>query len=85
MALKQKLMQILESRFPAPDKVNLRFDDGIIGIVTSKQFRNMDLMQRQDAIHELLEANLTPKERRKVLIIVAVTPEEEKARAAMGE
>ena len=37
----------------------------------------MDTMQRQDLIHEILEAGLTPQERRHVLLVVAVTPEEE--------
>ena len=61
--------------------MNLRDEDGIIGIVTAKRFRRMDTMQRQDVIHDLLEARLTPEERRQVVIIVAVTPEEEIAYA----
>jgi hypothetical protein len=81
MAVVRKLKKILEERFPPPDKVNLRDEDGIIGIVTSKRFRRMDTMQRQDMIHNLLEARLTPEERRQVVIIVAVTPEEEIAYA----
>ena len=73
----RKLKRVLEEQFPPPDKVTLRDDDGIIGIVTSRRFRRMDTMQRQDLIHEVLTAGLTPQERRHVLMIVAVTPEEE--------
>ena len=83
MALRQKLRKILEERFPSPDTIELRDGDGIIGVVASKQFRRMSRMKRQDLVHELLESRLTPKEMRQVLIIVAVTPEEEMADRAM--
>ena len=76
MAVARKLKRILEQAFPAPDKVELRDKERIIGIITSKRFRRMDTMQRQDLIHELLSTNLTKEEQREVLIIVAVTPEE---------
>jgi hypothetical protein len=69
--------RILEERFPSPDKVDLRDDNGIVGIVTSRRFRRMDTMQRQDLIHDILATALKPDERRQVLLIVGVTPEEE--------
>ncbi len=81
MAVAQKLKRILEERFPPPDKVSLRDKDRIIGVVTSKRFRRMDSMKRQDLIHEILTTHLTPTERRHVLFIVGVTPEEEAANA----
>ncbi len=81
MAVIRKLQKVLEERFPPPDKVSLRDDDGIIGVVTSKRFRRMDTMQRQDLIHDILASRLTAEERRKVVLIVAVTPEEELANA----
>ncbi len=62
--------------------MDLRDDDRIIGVVTSKRFRRMDTMQRQDLIHDILATHLTDEERRHVLLIVAVTPEEEVANAA---
>jgi acid stress-induced BolA-like protein IbaG/YrbA len=77
----RKLKRVLEDRFPPPDKVSLRDDDGIIGVVTSGQFRQMDTMRRQDLIHDILDNHLSPQERRHVLLIVAVTPEEELANA----
>jgi acid stress-induced BolA-like protein IbaG/YrbA len=81
MAVVPKLKKILEERFPLPDKVDLREDDGVIGVVTSKRFRRMDVMQRQDLIHDILATHLTGEERRHVLLIVGVTPEEEVANA----
>ena len=77
MALARKLKKILEDRFPPPDKVELRNDDRIIGVLTSKRFRRMDTMERQDLIHDLLATHLTPEEQSHVLLIVCVTPEEE--------
>src|SRR5438270_13088839 len=77
MAIVRKLKKILEERFPPPDKVDLRDEDGIIGVVTSKRFRRMDTMQRHDLIHDLLATHLSGAERRHVLLIVGVTPEEE--------
>jgi stress-induced morphogen len=81
MAVIRKLKKILEERFPPPDKVDLRDEDGILGVVTSKRFRRLDTMQRQDLIHDILATHLSAEERRQVLLIVAVTPDEETANA----
>ena len=81
MAVVRKLKKILQEAFPPPDKVNLRDEDGILGVVTSKRFRRMDSMQRQDLIHDILATHLTSEERRNVVLIVGVTPEEEIANA----
>ena len=81
MAVVRKLKKILEERFPPPDKVDLRDDDGIIGVVTSKAFRRMDTMQRQDLIHDILADPLDRRGTAHVLLIVGVTPEEELANA----
>jgi septum formation inhibitor-activating ATPase MinD len=85
VAVARKLKRILEQQFPPPDKVTLRDKDRIIGIVTSKRFRRMDTMKRQDLIHEILATGLTPTERRQVVLIVAVTPEEEIAYAGVDD
>jgi stress-induced morphogen len=79
MAVARKLRRILKEHFPPPDKVELRDKERIIGIVTSKRFRRKDSMRRQDLIHDILSNELTKEERRQVLMIVAVTPEEELA------
>jgi len=81
MVVVRKLKKILKEAFPPPDKVHLRDEDRIIGVVTSKRFRRMDTMQRQDLIHDILTTHLTPEERRDVLLIVGVTPEEAVANA----
>jgi len=85
MAIIRKLKKIFEEQFPPPDKVSLRDEDGIIGVITSKKFGAMDTMQRQDVIHDVLTNRLTDKERRQVVVIVGVTPEEECAAAANGD
>jgi hypothetical protein len=77
----RKLKRLLQEQFPPPDKVDLREEDGIIGVVTSRRFRRMDTMQRQNLIHDILATGLNPEERRQVLLIVGVTPEEEIANA----
>ena len=81
MAVVRKLQKVLEERFPPPDKVDLRDDNGILGVVTAKRFRRMDTMQRQNLIHDLLATHLTGEERRQVVLIVGVTPEEAVANA----
>lgn len=81
MAVIRKIKKILAERFPPPDKVELRDEDGIIGVVTSKSFRKMDSMERQDLLHETLATHLTGEEQRQVVMIVAVTPDEEAANA----
>jgi stress-induced morphogen len=81
MAIARKLKTILQENFPPPDKVQLRDDDRIIGVVTSKRFRRMDSMRRQDLIHDILATNLTGEELRHVLMIAGLTPEEELANA----
>jgi acid stress-induced BolA-like protein IbaG/YrbA len=84
MALIRKLKQILAEAFPPPDKIELRNGDGIIGIVTSKRFRGMGMMDRQTLIDDALKSHgLSEKEIRRIVIIAAVTPEEEQFRAAM--
>ncbi len=82
MAVARKLKKILEQNFPPPDKVELRDNERIIGILTSKRFRRMDPMQRQDLIYDILSTHLTKEEQRDVLMIVCLTPEEELAYAA---
>jgi hypothetical protein len=77
VALTRKLKRILAEAFPAPDRIELRIHDGIVGIITSARFRNMDTMDRQDLIHDILEKHgLSKDEMRQILVIVAVTPEE---------
>jgi hypothetical protein len=81
----RKLKRILAERFPPPDRVELRDEQGIIGVVTSRRFRRMDTMQRQEILHDILATSLHPEERRQVVLLVGVTPEEELANAGDDE
>jgi hypothetical protein len=75
-SLVRKLKEVLTRRFPPPATVRLDDEDGIFGVVTSTAFSRMETMDRQKLIEGLLATNFTPEERRRVLIIVAVTPDE---------
>lgn len=73
----EKLRGILCAEFPPPATIRLDDDDGIIGVVVSPRFKGMDAMDRVNLIWDLLGAQLTPEERRRVLTVVGATPEEE--------
>jgi hypothetical protein len=74
--LLRRLNGILTRRFPPPDTVKLEDHDGIIGAITSAGFAGMESIDRQNLIGDILETNLTPEERRRVQVIVGVTPDE---------
>ncbi len=74
--LLRKLQRVLAKRFPAPATVKLEEREGIIGIITSDQFSGMETIDRQDLIGEIIAPHLTPEERHRVQVIVAVTPQE---------
>ena len=74
--LENKLRQILEAAFPERQELTLNDDDGIIGILVSREFEGVEAIDRQDRIWDVLDRSLTPEERRRVQIIVAATPDE---------
>ena len=74
--LVRKLEKVLTERFPAPATIRLEDLDGIIGVITSTEFAGMDGMDRQDLIGEIIEPRLSLEERRRIQVIVGVTPEE---------
>ena len=62
MAIMPRLKRILEEKFPEPDELELRGDEGgIIGILTSKKFRRMDVGRRQNKIHNPRKNILRPR------------------------
>jgi stress-induced morphogen len=68
---------LLREAFPPPDQIlRLEDDDGIIGVVASGRFRGLEGIDRQNMIWDVLDARLTPEQRRRIVIIAAVTPEE---------
>jgi len=84
MGLKQKLKRILVEAFPPPSKITLKDHDGLVAIVTSATFRDLDAMERQDLLQEVLQKHgITSEEMKRILILVAVTPEEEEAYTAV--
>jgi hypothetical protein len=74
--LLRKLGRVLAKDFPPPATVRLDDHHGIIGVITSTRFVGMETIDRQALIGDVVEAHLTPEERRRVQIIVGVTPDE---------
>lgn len=71
MGTREKIATTLVNKLGA-EYVRLEDGDGISGFVVSSRFRGMPALDRQ----ELIEDSLTPEQRRQVLMIAAVTPEE---------
>lgn len=74
--LQRKLENLLSQRFPPPASIKLEDHDGIFGVITSSQFAQMETIDRQNLIGDIVATHLTPEERRRVLVIVGVTPDE---------
>jgi stress-induced morphogen len=74
--LQRKLEKLLAQRFPPPATIRLENHNGIVGVITSGKFAGLEPIDRQALIGDLLATQLTPEERRRVQIIVAVTPDE---------
>ncbi len=75
--LARKLEKALTREFPPPATVKLDEHDGIIGVVTSDEFAGIESLDRQHRIGRIVDGNLSPEERQRVQVIVAVTPDEE--------
>jgi acid stress-induced BolA-like protein IbaG/YrbA len=80
--LVKKAKKLLSKAFPPPDKVRVEDDDGLIGTVVSARFRGLDAVDRQKMVWDALDEHLTPEERRRVVIVLTLTPLEEKATSA---
>ena len=76
MDLKDKIIKTLIQELK-PEYVRLEDDDGISGFLVSSQFKDMATLDRQGRIDEaLIKASLTQEERRRVLMIAGLTPQE---------
>ena len=76
MGIKEKVEQALRRHFE-PVEVLLIDEDGITGYVVSSQFKGVTSIDRQRMIDKTLrnaDAKLSAAERRKVLMIAALTP-----------
>jgi hypothetical protein len=79
MDLKDRIMSALRPALQA-DYVRLEDDDGISGFVVSSRFKGMSSLDRQEQIDKVLKnSDLTREERRRVLMIAGLTPEEYEA------
>jgi len=74
--LVQKLSKVLTKAFPPPATVELEEHGGIIGVIRSSEFAGMESLKRQDLIGGIVKSKLSLEERRRVEVIVGVTPEE---------
>jgi hypothetical protein len=74
--LLRKLEKILIQNFPPPATVKLEDHDGIIGVITSPGFAAMETIDRQNLIGDVVAPHLSQEERRRVQVIVGVTPDE---------
>ena len=78
MDLVKKVKTALNRSFK-PTVLKIEDDDGVIGVVVSDDFREVESIDRQALIHDALSKSLTPlspEEMRRVLAITPMTPEE---------
>jgi hypothetical protein len=79
MELKDKIIEAL-SQALKPEYMRLEDDDGISGFVVSRKFKGMSGLDRQEKIDDVLQKPpLTQEERRRILMIAGLTPEEYEA------
>jgi stress-induced morphogen len=77
--VKEKIAVVLQAAFE-PEELVLDDSDGLGGYVISAKFRGFDSLQRQKMINKALRApssGLTKAELREILVIAALTPEEQ--------
>jgi len=75
-SLLRKLEKVLTESFPSPATIKLEDHDGIIGVITSPGFAKMETIDRQNLIGGIIATKLSQEERRRVQVIVGVTPDE---------
>jgi hypothetical protein len=82
--LKEKVASVLRSAFE-PEQLVLDDSDGLSGYMTSVKFRGLDSLDRQKMIDKVLRSpnsGLSKSELREILVIAALTPEEQALHAA---
>ena len=75
-SLLRKLENVLTEKFPSPATVKLEDHDGIIGVITSPGFAKMETIDRQNFMGKIIATKLSREERRRVQVIVGVSPDE---------
>ncbi|MDZ7292343.1 MAG: hypothetical protein ONB44_17195 [candidate division KSB1 bacterium] len=77
-----KLENVLHAEFPSAQEIHIEpapDAERVKGVIISEDFAGVDDADRQDHIWDLLEANLSQTEQRRVLSLIAYTPEEYRA------
>jgi len=76
MDLKDRIVNVLMQSLHA-EYVRLEDDDGLTGFVVARMFEGMSAIDRQEKIEEALQnASFSREERRRVIMIAALTPAE---------
>jgi acid stress-induced BolA-like protein IbaG/YrbA len=77
-----KLKGVLQAEFPTAQEIQVEpAPDGerVKGVIISESFAGMDDADRQDHVWDILESKLSQTEQRRVLSLIAYTPEEYRA------
>jgi acid stress-induced BolA-like protein IbaG/YrbA len=77
--LKEKVAAVLRKALQ-PQELVLDDDDGLGGYIVSEKFQGLDSLERQKLLDKLLrapEAGLSKADLRQILVIAALTPEEQ--------
>jgi hypothetical protein len=85
MAAQKKIIAALREPLKA-EYIRLEDEDGISGYIVSARFEGMSMLDRQELIDEAIrnaEEPLTAEEKRRVLMIAALTPREYRASGAL--
>jgi len=76
-SLQEKLAKLFQERFGRRAKVEIESDDdGISGKIISAKFRGVDMRDRVNMIHDTFDGLLSTAEKRQIVIIMPLTPEE---------
>jgi len=75
-SLQEKLAKLFQARFGRRAKIELESDaDGISGKIISTKFRGVDTRDRVNMVWDAFNG-LSTAEKRQIVIILALTPEE---------
>ena len=78
MGLIKKTRDILKKAFPFPDLVDVERHGAsrVRGRVVSSRFAGLDTFEREDLVNDAIAEQLTGEEKRKIVMIFTITPQE---------
>jgi stress-induced morphogen len=83
--LQEKLGRLFQSRFGRRAKIELESDaDGISGKIVSTKFRGLEDLDRVRMVWDTFDGSLSTAEKRQIVIILALTPEETREDSSPG-